>query len=121
MPAEQNESRDVPAHDKYADRHPHDGATKGICISKIFGSQEKGISTIAFHKAAVDHTKHENPENQKYLVFTKMKKQKLDRKWIKYSTQVGSKGSRVSRDEIRVLHQPQNTTKSPVVQVSGLN
>ena len=80
MPAEQNECGDVPAHDKYTDRHAHDGATEGICISKIFRCEEKCISTITFHKAAVDYTEHKNPENEKHLVFAKMKKQELDRK-----------------------------------------
>ena len=75
MPAEENKCCDIPAHDKYAYRHSHNGTTQGIGISKIFRSQEKRISAIAFHKAAVDYTEHENPENKKDLVFTKMKEQ----------------------------------------------
>jgi hypothetical protein len=39
MPAEQNEGGNIPAHDKYADRHTHNGRADGIGIAKVFRCQ----------------------------------------------------------------------------------
>jgi hypothetical protein len=78
MPAKQNKGGDVPAHNEYTDGHSHNGAANGIDITQVFGCQEQSIGAKTFHKGAIDHTEHNDPKDQQYLVFSKMQEKELD-------------------------------------------
>ena len=77
MPAKQNEGGDVPAHDKNANGHAHNGGADRVHITEVFRCEKKGIGAKAFHEATVHHAEHQHPEKQKDLVFSKMKKKQL--------------------------------------------
>ena len=77
MTAEQDKGGDVPAHDKHAYGHAHDGSADGIDIPQVFRSQEEGIGPEVFHERAVHYAEHDHPEEQEYLVFPEMKEKQL--------------------------------------------
>jgi hypothetical protein len=78
VPAEQNERGNIPAHNKNTNGHSHNSKTDGSNITQIFWRQEQSISTETFHKHAVHHTKHDEPKDQQYLVFSEMQKDELN-------------------------------------------
>jgi len=82
IPAEENECRDVPAHDEYANRDSDNSKTDWIYISKVLRSQVERIGTEIFHKDAIDCAEQNKPEHEQDLVSSKMKKDQLHRQRV---------------------------------------
>ena len=77
MPAEQNKTADVPAHDKHTNGYADNGGADSIYIAKVFRRQVQGIRAECFHKRTVYRAEQDKPEKQEHLVFPEMQKQQV--------------------------------------------
>jgi hypothetical protein len=75
MPAEQDKSGDIPAHDKNARGKTYDRGTCGTHITQVFRREKEGRGTIGAHKTSIQCAEQDQPEDQQNLEFFDVQQQ----------------------------------------------
>ena len=82
MPAEQDESSDIPAHDEYAGSHSYEGRADRADGPQVFRRKEEGRGAVTAHESITQSTEQYSPEYQQYLVPSELQQQELNREKI---------------------------------------